>query len=290
MSRTSPTSSKPGAIPGGAATMFIRSTTQSLPFADQAPGGIVTSALPSEEVRVVAFVGLVFTATPGPGSGGVRAFPVSGGVLSNTVTWTLKGVVLPAASRSVPDSVCAPMPSGPVLNVSWLQTMTGVSAVAASSVPPTIVTGSLVLRTIELTPTATSTDAPSAGVELTSVGATLSTRIPGTTLDELLSSESDAVARRSYTPSVSVVVSSDPLHGAAPSVATVVQLLAPAGLASKTTLDAEALVVAVSVTVPLTAAPGLLSVTLGGVELTCTESGTVMRSLPALSSMTARRS
>ena len=85
-------------------------------------------------------------------------------------------------------------------------------------------------------------------------------------------------------------MSSDPLHGAAPSVATVVQLLAPAGLASKTTLDAEALVVAVSVTVPLTAAPGLLSVTLGGVELTSTDSGTVMRSLPALSSMTARRS
>src|SRR5439155_399736 len=272
-------------------------------FADQAPGGIVTSALPSEEVRVVAFVGLVFTATPGPGSGGVRAFPVSGGVLSNTVTWMLKGVVLPAASRSVPDSVCAPMPSGPVLNVSWLPTMTGVSAVAASSVPPTIVTGSLVLRTIELTPTATSTDAPSAGVELTSVGATLSTRIPGTTLDELLSSESDAVARRSYTPSVSVVVSSDPLHGAAPSVATVVQLLAPAdhepvpagAYSKRTNLTPEPPSLAVAVSVAcgppiVLPAPGTVTEPVGSVLSTRVVTAPLRPTWPPRSVATARRS
>jgi hypothetical protein len=51
--------------------MFMRSTTQSLPLAAQAPGGIVTSALPSAEVSVVDCVGLVLIATPGPASGGV---------------------------------------------------------------------------------------------------------------------------------------------------------------------------------------------------------------------------
>jgi hypothetical protein len=93
--------------------------------------------------------------------------------------------------------VCAPTPSAPVLKVSWLPTITGSATVTPSSVGATTVTASLVLRTIELTPVVTSTEEPSAGTELTSVGATLSIRMPVTTLDELLSSVSEAVARKS---------------------------------------------------------------------------------------------
>ena len=106
----------------------------------------------------------------------------------------VNGVDFPARSRSVPASVCAPTPTVPVLNVSVLPAITGSAITWPSSVGAVTSTASLTLTTTDVS---AATVAPSAGVELTMVGAALSMRIPVTTLVELLPSESEAVARRS---------------------------------------------------------------------------------------------
>ncbi len=81
------------------------------------------------------------------------------------------------------------------------------------------------------------------------------------------------------------------VHGEALSVEIACHVLAPAGLTSNETLTASGpAVVAVSPTVPARFAPGLLNVTVGAVESTCTVNGVVVRTLPALSVTRMRRS
>src|ERR687887_813774 len=121
----------------------------------------------------------------------------------------------PAGSCSTPASVCGPTASAPVPYVMVVPLMTGATVALPSSVTPTGVACSLVTSEIEL---AEPTVEPSAGDEDTTRGAVLSTRIPATTSTDELPKESDTVARRSYSPSASLVVSKEELQGALVSV------------------------------------------------------------------------
>src|SRR5437762_960489 len=76
---------------------------------------------------------------------------------------------------------------------------------------------------------------PSAGVEERRIGAVLSIRMFVRVSCDVLPSESDTTARRSYRPSGTDVVSNAWLHGAAVSVPTGVHAFAPAGLTVKAT-------------------------------------------------------
>src|SRR5207302_9362201 len=74
------------------------------------------------------------------------------------------------------------------------------------------------------------------------------------------------------------------LRGGVASTAIVVQLPAPAGLRSNVTWVVSTEVVVVSVIVPPTAAPGLLSVTVGGwLSTTIVRAGETVGPLPATS-------
>ncbi len=152
-----------------------------------------------------------------------------------------------------------------------------------------IVTASLDVSTIEL---AAATTEPSAGTEVRRPGAVLSTRMPVRTLVELFPSESEAVARRSYSPSPRAAVLNEAVQsGRAVSVPIVVQLFAPAGLTSKTTFAASGPETSADRgTVPEMTAPGSLSETVGAVESTCTWTGAVVRWLPATSVAITRMS
>jgi hypothetical protein len=180
MSKVSDATSIPVSPLGGVAGL-IETTSQSPVLDVHAPAGTVTSSEPSDEVTAEDWPGFVFAAV-----GADCAVP--------TVKFTWNGVVLPTASRREPVSVCSPLPSAPVLNVSWLPTITGAGTGPSSSVVFGAVTASDACRTIASTD---ATVAPSAGSELASVGAELSIRIPVTTSEALLSNVSYAVARRS---------------------------------------------------------------------------------------------
>jgi hypothetical protein len=87
---------------------------------------------------------------------------------------SLKAVVLPTASSSVPLSSCGPWASEPVANATRVPEISGAIA-APSSTGARTATGSLTTRT---TLFADSTLEPLAGVAETIAGAVLSTRIP----------------------------------------------------------------------------------------------------------------
>ena len=107
------------------------------------------------------------------------------------------------------------------------------------------------------------TVAPDAGAVTEPVGGVLSIRV--VRMFELTTfAPSVATARRSYSPSDSGVVSRLAPNGDVLSTEIVVHVPAPAGLRSNVTCVVSADVVVVSATVPLTAAPGSSSVTVGG--------------------------
>src|SRR2546428_9866487 len=121
--------------------------------------------------------------------------------------------------------------------------MTGATVPEPSSVTFVGVVGSLATSSIELVE---ATVEPSAGVEERRIGAVLSIRMLVRVSWDVLPSESDTTARRSYRPSGTDVVSNAWLHGAAVSVPIGVHAFAPAGLAGDGTSGAP-----VPVTAPL---------------------------------------
>src|SRR3954462_13575122 len=91
---------KPLASPLGAGADEMRTTSQSLPDVDHAPGGTVAEPKPSPVFTVVDALELVFFSTA---------------PLEPTVKCTRNGRCFPLASCSSPASVCAPAPRAPVL-------------------------------------------------------------------------------------------------------------------------------------------------------------------------------
>src|SRR5690242_1263246 len=84
----------------GAGVWTMRTTSQSFPDGDHAPGGTVTEPRPPLEVAVVEPDELVFFWT-------APVVPI--------VKWIWNGELLPLASRSWPASVCDPVARAPVL-------------------------------------------------------------------------------------------------------------------------------------------------------------------------------
>jgi hypothetical protein len=112
-----------------------------------------------------------------------------------------------------------------------------------------------------------------------------------TTSWEVFPRLSVTVARRSYTPSASFVVSYEMLHGAEVSVPRLVHVAPPVGVAAKATLTAPLpLTVAFRVTVPKIVEPGLARVTVGAVTSTSNVTTAPANVLPAPSVITGRRS
>ena len=166
--------------------------------------------------------------------------------------------------------------------------MTGATVPEPSSVTFVGVVGSLTTSSIEL---AEATVEPSAGVEERRIGAVLSIRMLGRVSWDVLPSESDTTARRSYRPSGTDVVSNAWLHGAAVSVPIGVHAFAPAGLTEKATYVAPfPVTVALSVTVFASGEPGFESTTVGAVASTCTVTVPPVNVLPAWSAISGRRS
>jgi hypothetical protein len=100
-----------------------------------------------------------------------------------------------AASRTVPESVCVPFASAPVLNVAVAPEIVGAAVAAPSSVTPvSAAMSSLAVIAIWL---ALATIEPFAGTDETTIGTKLSTRMPPTTLWLVLPTASVTTARRS---------------------------------------------------------------------------------------------
>src|SRR5438477_870853 len=165
---------------------------------------------------------------------------------------------------------------------------TGVTVAPPSSVTPPGVAGWLPTSEIAL---ADPTVEPSAGEEETRRGAVLSMRTPVTMSFDELPRLSQTVARRSYRPSASLLVSYDRLHGELVSVPSAVQVAPPAGVTSKTTLVAPVPVtVAFSATRPEMFAPGLVRTIVGAVTSTSNVTAAPVNVLPARSVITGRKS
>ena len=121
--------------------------------------------------------------------------PAGGGAGTPTMNVIENALELPAASRTVPASVCVPFASAPVLKVAVGPEIVGAAAAAPSSVTPVSdAMSSLAVIAIWL---ALATIAPFEGTDETTIGMKLSTRIPPTRLWLVFPTASVTTARRS---------------------------------------------------------------------------------------------
>ena len=195
-----------------------------------------------------------------PGSASVTL----GGVESTVIS--TPGVVneLPAASVMTASIVCVPLG----VEVASQTIVHGVDEAVPTGAPSTrnctVATpeplSAALAASVTLVP---ATVAPAMGVVIDPVGRVLSIRVVRT-FDAPVADPSLASALRSYSPSASRLVSKLAEKGALLSTAIVDQFAAPAGLRSNVTWIVSEEVVVESTTVPLEAAPGLSSVTAGG--------------------------